>query len=148
MPQQNTGEPRTSTLLRRLFKAADLRDFMDKNEAGLLVPGFGEYISQMCAAQGERKESVIKRASIERTYGHQLFNGTRKPSRDKTIQLAFGFGLDLNGTQKLLQVAEKSPLYPRIKRDAALIYCIDRRYGMTETQAMLYELGLRILGDE
>ena len=114
MTQQK--EPGTSTLFRRLFKAADLKDFMEQNEVELQVPGFHEYISQMCAEEGERKESVIKRASIERTYGYQLFNGTRKPSRDKAIQLAIGFGLDLDGTQKLLQVAEKSPLYPRIKR--------------------------------
>ena len=28
-------------------------------------------------------ERVIRAASIDRTYGHQIFNGTRRPSRDK-----------------------------------------------------------------
>lgn len=148
MPQQISSKIRTSTLLRRLFKTADLKDFMEKNEADLDVPVFHEYIRTLCVAQGEKRENVILRASIERTYGHQLFNGTRRPSRDKAIQLAIGFGLNLDDTQKLLQAAEKSLLYPRIKRDAAVIYCIDHGYGINEVQSMLYDLGLPILGDE
>jgi hypothetical protein len=148
MPQQQVSRPRTSTLFRRIFKAADLKDYLDENETVIKNPNFSEYISKLCCKMNDKKESVINRSSIERTYGHQLFNGTRKPSRDKVIQLAFGFRLDLEGTQKLLQEAEKSLLYPRIKRDAAIIYCIDHKCGVIETQTMLHELGLNLLGDE
>jgi hypothetical protein len=148
MPQQTEKKPRTSTLLQRLFKTADLKDFLDRNGADMQAPAFHEHIAQLCDDIGEKKESIIKRASIERTYGHQLFNGTRRPSRDKAIQLAIGFGLDVEGTQKLLQIAEKSLLYPRIKRDAAVIYCINHKYGIIETQSMLHDLTLHMLGDE
>ena len=58
---------------------------------------------------------VIERSQIERTYGHQLFNGTRRPSRDKVLQLALGLGLSVDETQRLLRAAGKSPLYPRLK---------------------------------
>ncbi len=148
MPQQTDRKPRTSTLLQRLFKTANLKDFLDRNEADLQAPEFHEYIEKLCAETDEKKESVIKRASIERTYGHQLFNGTRRPSRDKVIQLVFGFGLDVQGAQMLLKIAQKSPLYPRIKRDAAIIYCITHKYGIIETQSMLSDLNLSMLGDE
>ncbi len=63
------------------------------------------------------------------------------------LQLAFGFGLDVDSTQKLLKIACQSQLYPKLKRDAAVIYCLSHRLGSIETQTMLHELGLRLLGD-
>jgi hypothetical protein len=148
MSQRPLAKPRTSTLLRRIFKTADIKDYIEKNATIMVVPVFHTYITMMCKERKQKKESIIKRACIERTYGYQLFNGTRKPSRDKALQLAIGFGLDLDETQRLLQIADKSKLYPRHKRDAAVIYCICHGLGMDETQVMLDELGLAILGDE
>ena len=103
-------------MLRRLFNTTDLEKFIERNAGEMEIPSFHAYITNICKSIGQVPEQVIKQAGIERTYGHQLFNGTRKPSRDKVIQLAFGFKLDLDDTQKLLQIAQKSPLYPKIKR--------------------------------
>lgn len=148
MPQQNVKRIRTSTLLHRLFKAPNLEGFMEGNATAMEIPAFNVYISELCRKMEQVPERVIRQASIERTYGHQLFNGTRKPSRDKVIQLAFGFGLDVDGTQKLLKAAQKNPLYPRIKRDAAILYCISHHIGIVETQSMLNDMGLTLLGGD
>lgn len=147
MQEEKGSELRTSTLFRRLFKTADIKDFIEKNEVDLKTPVFHEYIEQLRNERGKKRSDIANLAAIEKAFCNQLFNGTRKPSRDKVIQLAFGFGLDLEGTQKLLQVAQKSPLYPRIKRDAAIIYCVDRSLNIDETQGLLYDLGLQILGE-
>lgn len=88
-------------MLRRLFKSPNLEGFLDDNADAMQAPPFHAYISELCQVMDQVPERVIKQSSIERTYGHQLFNGTRKPSRDKVIQFAFGFGLDVDGTQKL-----------------------------------------------
>ena len=148
MTQQTLSTPRTSTLFRQLFKAADIKDYIAKNEESLKLPAFHEYITQLCSNRGEKKNDIAKRSSIERTYASQLFNGTRKPSRDKAIQLAIGFGLNLDETQNLLKIAGKSQLYPRLKRDAAIVYCIDHQINIAKAQMLLYDLGLHILGDE
>ena len=145
---QDVKKVRTSTLLRRLFKAPNLEGFIEDNVDIIQAPLFHTYISELCQVMEQVPERVIKQSSIERTYGHQLFNGTRKPSRDKVIQLAFGFGLDVDGTQKLLKMAQKNPLYPRIKRDAAILYCINHHKGILETQNMLHELELTMLGGD
>ncbi|MBN1265003.1 MAG: hypothetical protein JXA25_05890 [Anaerolineales bacterium] len=89
---------------------------------------------------------MISRSAIDRTYGHQLFNGRRNPSRDKVIQLAFGLKLDLDETQSLLQAAQKSALYPKVKRDAAIIFCLHHEKDIFETQEVLKVLGLTMLG--
>jgi transcriptional regulator with XRE-family HTH domain len=148
MTQGRRSGLRTSTLLRRLFRAPDLDTFIERNANDMAMPQLHAYISALCGASGQVRERIIKRAGIDRTYGHQIFNGTRKPSRDKVIQLAFGFGLDVDGTQELLKVAQRSPLYPRIKRDAAILYCLNHHKDMLETQSVLQALGQPLLGGE
>lgn len=146
MAGQDMKKARTSTLLRRLFKAPNLEGFIENNTDAIQMPPFHTYISELCQVIDQVPECVIKQSSIERTYGHQLFNGTRRPSRDKVIQLAFGFGLDVDGTQELLKIAQKNPLYPRIKRDAAILYCINHHTSVMDAQDILHDLQLTLLG--
>lgn len=138
---------RTSTLLRKLLSSSDIEQFMECNAGDMEVVPFHVSVNELCQAAGMVPEQVIKRAGIERTYGHQLFNGTRKPSRDKVIQMAFGLQLDIDGTQELLRTAEKNPLYPKIKRDAAILYCLKHKKNIMETQSVLQALDLTLLGD-
>ena len=121
---------------------------MESNADEMEIPAFHEYITNICKSAGEVPEQAIKHSAIERTYGHQIFNGTRKPSRDKVIQLAFGLKLDVDGTQRLLQIAQKNLLYPKIKRDAAIIYCIHHQKDVFETQSVLQTLELTLLGGD
>ena len=146
MAEQKVKKVRTSTLLQRLFQAPNLEGFIGDNADVMQVPSFHTYISELCQMMNQVPERVIKQSSIERTYGHQLFNGTRKPSRDKVIQLAFGFGLGVEGTQELLKIARKNPLYPRIKRDAAILYCLNHHLSVMEVQELLHDLQLTLLG--
>lgn len=114
----------------------------------MALPGFHTYISELCRESGRVPEQIIRLSAIDRTYGHQLFNGRRRPSRDKVIQLAFGFGLDVDGAQRLLLRAQKSALYPKIRRDAAILYCLNNRKDIFETQSVLLSLGQTLLGGE
>lgn len=110
------------------------------------IPPFCVYITQLCKELGEVPEHIIRRANIERSYGHQIFRGSRNPSRDTVLQLAFGFGTGVEEAQELLKYAGKNALYPRVKRDAALIYCLRDHFTIVETQRVLHEMGLPLLG--
>jgi len=139
----------TNTLLQRLFKTSSLNRFIkrlddDKNS----LPLFHEYINQLCTEKEIPPERIIKKAEIERTYGHKFFNGTRKPSRDKVLQIAFGFEMDYEETQKLLSIARKSALHPKIQRDAVIIYALERGYDIVSLQATLLDLSLPLLGED
>ena len=87
----------TSTLLHRLFEAPDIAAFLQSDGELGTLPAFHVFITALCQSAGLVPEQIIRRAAIDRTYGHQLFNGTRRPSRDKVLQLAFGFGLTVEG---------------------------------------------------
>ena len=138
----------TSTLLRRIFKAPNLRSYLDENEKSLIVPTFTEYLEMLCQDRNMVREHVIGRAGIERGFGHQLFRGSRNPSRDNVLRLAFGFGLDVDETQALLRAARRTPLYPRIKRDSAILYGLAHHNTIIEIQSSLSDFGLTVLGGE
>ncbi len=138
----------TSTLLKRLFKTASIMRFLNHFDREMENVSFDTYITELCIRKNVIPEHVILNGGIERTYGHQLFSGRRKPSRDKVIQLAFGFELTYNETQTLLKAARKSQLYPKIKRDAAVIFALKRKVGIVEFQNMLHDLKLPLLGKE
>jgi transcriptional regulator with XRE-family HTH domain len=111
-------------------------------------PTFPAFLAQLCAERETTREQVIQHAGIERSYGHQLFNGIRRPSRDKALQLAFGFSLDAEQTQALLRSAEVGQLTPRAKRDAVILYCLMHQLSLGDTQNLLSHFSLRPLGGE
>lgn len=137
----------TSTLLRSLFKTRSLSSYVKRNEASMVNESFSDYLQEMLSEKGVVAEQVINSSGIERTYGHQLFNGTRKPSRDKVLQLAVGFGLSYDETQKLLKMADKSVLYPKVKRDAAVIFALKNGYTILQLQQLLFDEKLTLLGE-
>ena len=134
------SEISSSELLQRLFKTSNIKHFVKLLDKKHEVIPFSAYIGRLCKERNILPAQVIKRSGIERTFGHQLFNGRRIPSRDKVIQIAFGFGLDYEQTQKLLKASQKSPLYPKIGRDAVVIYALKHGFGIIETQATLHDL--------
>ena len=139
----------TGTLLSKLFKTSNVGRFIKNHDKDMQdYLSFDKYLKQLCTEKNLKPGWVIKKSNLERTYGHQIFNGTRNPSRDKVIQLAFGFGLDYDETQELIKEARKNPLYAKIKRDAVIIYALKNEHSITALDNTLYELSLPLLGKE
>ncbi|MDR2750427.1 MAG: hypothetical protein LBC41_07195 [Clostridiales bacterium] len=138
----------TSKLLEGIFKTESIQKFIRRNSGHMVLEPFKMRINRMCASKGMVPERIIAKAGIERTYGHQIFNGLRNPSRDKVLQLAVGFGLGYDEAQALLKIAGKSSLYPKVDRDAVVIFSLERKLEITDVQAILEELSLPLLGTE
>lgn len=144
----SVGKESTSALLDGLFKASALDTFIKDHEAALLIPTLPEHLNALCRQKDVERAEVVRRAGIDRSFGFQIFQGTKNPSRDKVLQLAIGFELGYEEAQALMKAAQKPALYPRLKRDAAVIYCLNKRLNFTDAQAVLSGLGLTILGKE
>lgn len=134
----------TGDMWEQLIKANSVQQFIGENAIGL--PAFCEYVSKLCKERGEVPERVIKRANLERSYGHSIFRGDRKPSRDTVLQLAFGLDADVELAQSLLRHAGHSPLYPKVPRDTVIGYCLLHKASFMETQQMLMEMELPLIG--
>lgn len=136
----------TEKLMQLLMKDRSFSSFMASNAAEMGGPSFEEYLEELRQKKGESAGRIIRRAMIEKSYGHQLFKGSRRPSRDTCLQLAFGFEMDVEETQRLLKTAGKSVLYPRVLRDAAIIYSLHNHVSLLDTQIVLEKLGVPIIG--
>ena len=90
----------TEELLKTIFKLDDIKKALDTQENGFIFPDFNEYIMKLSEEKNESHEKIITRAGLERSYGHKLFAGTRKPSRDTVIRMAFGFEANVELAQE------------------------------------------------
>ena len=142
----DTNRISTDELLALLFKERSLEHFLQRSESAYLTSSFGDYLNRWCRQQLIVPEQVIRRANLEKSYGHQLFSGKRNPSRDTVLQLAFAMQADLTQAQEMLRIARRSLLYPRIKRDAVIIYCLHNHISLVDTQIILQDLELPPLG--
>ena len=73
---------------------------------------------------------MTARANLSRSHLYQILSGERNPSRDIVIVIALSVRITLVETQRLLKLAQKSELYPRVRRDAAVICCIEQNLSL------------------
>ena len=103
------------------------------------------YLAALLEEHGQSRANVIRASGINATFGYQIFQGTRSPGRDTAIQLAFGIGCTLRETQRLLRFADHGELWPRRRRDAIIIFCIEHGMTRAECDDELYRLGEQTL---
>ena len=137
----------TKSLQNKITRAANFEKVQEQYADAFIEQSAAEYLHVLCLKYQMKPGDIIRQAQIERTYGYQIFNGTRKPSRDKLLQLAFGFGLTLEETQDLLKQSGKSLLYSRIKRDAACIFGLTHHLNVLEMQELLASVSLPLFGE-
>ena len=78
-------------------------------------------------------------------YPYKIFNGMKNASRDKLLQIAFGFPLNLEETQQLLRLGGHAQLYVRDTRDAFLMFSIEKKFDIQKANQLLYENKKEIL---
>ena len=137
----------TSQLLRELFKAASLNHYLQNHKDDLEPVSLSVYLHSLCKEQDVLPAQIIRKANLETSYGYQIFKGTRNPSRDTVLRLTFGFQAKLPQAQELLRRAGMSQLYPRVKRDAVIIYCLLHKMDFLDAQSVLQELELPMIGE-
>ena len=135
----------TEELLDELLSAPDPTAYLSEHEAEGRV--LSDYLNELLGKKGLKRRTVVRHAHIDDTYGYLIFTGQRRhPSRDIVLQLAFAMGLTLRETDRLLQAAGSSRLYCKDRRDAIVIFCLDRGLSLEQTNQSLYDLNEPTLG--
>ena len=80
-------------------------------------------------------------ADLNETFGYQIFTGQRHPSRTKVLQIAFAMALSVRETNRALTAAGVARLDPKCRRDAIILFCIDRARSLQKVNEELYRLG-------
>ncbi len=111
-------------------------------------PNLAEFLHQMLEERQVSVGEAIQMCNLDRSYGYQLFNGIRRPIRDMLLTLALRLGLTEEETQRLLKLAGRPVLYARNRRDAALLYGLNHRLSLAETEELLGSLEVESLGSD
>ena len=129
-------EPLTEELLNELLSSPDPNSFL--SSANPSRRSLAEYLQQLLDEKGLERSKVVREAGLNDTFGYQIFKGTRKASRDKVLQLAFAMHLGLRETDRLLQAAGANELYCKNRRDAIIIFAVQKGYTLQKVNEELY----------
>ena len=132
-------EPLTEELLNELLSSPDPNSFL--LSANPSRRSLAEYLQQLLDEKGLERSKVVREAGLNDTFGYQIFKGTRKASRDKVLQLAFAMHLGLRETDRLLQAAGANELYCKNRRDAIIIFAVQKGYTLHKVNEELYRFG-------
>lgn len=136
----------TTQLLDILKSKKDYSEFLSEEIGEMIFSSVSEYLNLLLNEKKLKKSDIIREGNLDRNYAYQIFNGTKEnPSRNKILMIAFGMHLNIEETRKLLKICELSDLYPRNPRDGAILFCLDKRKSLIDTNALLSELNLDIL---
>ncbi len=135
----------TAAAENNLLKADNIQDFLAKNQENMLDLPFSEYLMLLLRQKDLKRADVVRDSGLEKAYVYQIFNGEKKPSRDKLIAIAFGLHLDSEETQRMLKLGGCSELYARVARDAVILFAIQRGMGIVAADDLLYSNGFPTL---
>lgn len=103
-------------------------------------PSPAEYLRELMQARELNVRGMVRRCDPDRSYCYQLLNGTRIPSRELILRLALELCFTEAETQRLLKLSQRPVLYPRNRRDAAVLYGLSHGLGVNQVNALLREL--------
>ncbi len=128
----------TDDLQKELMGSNSLNEFLSVNSDEFNSGGVQRLLTRLFEKRGITKSALAKQSGMSEIYVHQIFAGRRNPSRSRLICLCFGLGATLDETQELLRLAGLAPLYPRIRRDAIIIYGLVNGVGLHELNDKLF----------
>lgn len=128
-----------------LTSGVNISEYYETYKEEFLSIPLTEYLETLLEKKSLKKADVIKKSGIDRTYGYQLFNGTRNPSRNSLLSLGIGMELSLNEIQLLLKVASFAPLHARNKRDSAIIYGFEHHLNNIAMNELLLQYNYECL---
>lgn len=133
-------------ILEHTDSVRQLADVVDKSANMQENISFADYFLSLKSVQSIGNAEIVKRSGINRNYAYQILNGTRpNPSQDKVIRLSLAGELNLDETQRALIIAKAPVLYPRIRRDSILIFCINKSLDVMDTNELLFSFHEEVL---
>lgn len=143
MNQKTTDE--LMKILSGITTRSQLSDYTDELSASGRTVTFPDYINSVINEHNTNAAAVIRDSLIQRNYGYQILNGSRKPSRDKVIALCVSLKLGSDETSRALTIAGEGRLYSKNRRDSIIIFALNKYLNVMELNELLCDMGENIL---
>ena len=130
----------TSELFHRLKSWESGRKLLNQEET---VSTCSQVLLELLEKAGLSAPEWMTAADVSKSYGYQILRGERVPGRDILLRTALALGLSLKETQRLLAVGGCGALYPRVRRDAAVIFALNQKMSLLQAEELLSSLSDR-----
>lgn len=141
-PLARTHARDTEEMLRLLERSRTLTSALQALDGDMDAPDFTQCLSRYMRERGMNATQLGEAALLSRSFAYQLCSGERRPSRDIILRLALVLELSVDQTQALLRTAQRGALYPRVTRDAVIIFALRSHMGILATDEQLLSRGL------
>lgn len=108
-------------------KIREDKDFDEETVLSNKSPDIHILINKYIVEKDIPHTEIIRKLNVERSYGYQLLNGKRVPTREQIIKIGIILKLDFTELQQMLKIAGKTILYAKNVTDARVIYSIEHR---------------------
>lgn len=135
----------TEELLTEIMQSTEIKGFLQDNEDSIPNLSLTEYFDMLMKKKHLARKDVINKSQLNYTYGYQILNGTRKPTKDKLIQICFGLGATVKEANRILILADAGGLYSKNRRDCIVMFALNKKLSVQELNELLFELNERII---
>ena len=134
----------TEQLENEIAETDRLEKFFEDNSEDLKKITLAEYLETLLQEKNLSKAEVAKKSEIGE-YIYHIFSGrkgsqknsNRKIAREKILSIAISMQLSLKETQRLLYFSGNEKLYARNSWDGILIYALENKLSLQETNETL-----------
>ena len=129
----------TDELTNKLKECDDIDTFMDENANEFNEDAFRKFLGDLLLKSKSSKTKLATDAGMSTSYVSEIFRGEKTtPGKDILLRIAFGLRLTLDELNRLLILGGKAPLRSKLRRDAIVIYSIEKGLSLGQADDLLY----------
>jgi transcriptional regulator with XRE-family HTH domain len=137
----------TKELVQQFEQVKDTKEFenfLKQNETKMHRESFGDNVLRLCAKYEMTASSLQPQIAISKSQFYNLLNGSRHPSKESVIKIAYGLNVTKDELNELLQAAGYCGLDPRSKEDAIILFGLGHRKEVGKIDELLREYNSKI----
>ncbi|MBQ2663994.1 MAG: helix-turn-helix domain-containing protein [Clostridia bacterium] len=132
----------TDELMKILKNESNIEKYIEENKEDITSVSLTRHIAALLEDKNLTAAKVARRGQMSDSYFYKISQGVKEnPSRDKIIQMCFGFALDAEESREFMRAACVGELYPRVRRDSIILFCLENHIDILECEKMLEDAG-------
>lgn len=128
---------KTDELVSEIKATNDIERYICENTGEFNDRMFLRTLQAHYAKSGLTQETIANRSMLSHGYVNNVLNNAKRPSRDTVIKLSFGLILTVDEANRLLKFSGHGEFYPRLERDAVLMYCLNKNISIFDAVELL-----------
>lgn len=139
------GRRSTGELTRLIEGSSGFTQTLEEIAPELDEKTFSQRLRELMDRRGVKAAELAELSLMSRSFVYQLCSGEREPGRDVVLRLALLLRAGIQETQRLLRAAGRGALYPRVRRDAIVLYALKEEMEVFAADELLAGCGERPL---